>query len=254
MNRHSSDRDHDRHEREFHTRRSERYRHPEQDSGYRFDDYGSAAHGGYGNETYQDTWGNQGNERGGSRNYSRRNITDNDTYSSSRNYGNMGSYGGAQGFGDSRGGRHDSDHPFDSGMGSQRRYGSEGRGSMGNRGYREEGRDYSRHNRYGSDREDLYGNEVSRRFEGSSGQGRYDFERDDYYSSNYGDDQGNYMGSGYNRETRSRYGEGDYGSSGFMQPGNRSSGSQGRRDRDRDRDDRRPREFNTAQNRWSHDW
>ena len=76
MNRHSSDRDYDRHEGGFHTHRSERYRHPDQDSGYRFDDYGSAAHGGYGNESYQGTWGNQGNERGGSRNYSRTNITD----------------------------------------------------------------------------------------------------------------------------------------------------------------------------------
>lgn len=246
MNRHASDRDYDRHEGGFHTHRSERYRHPEQDRGYRFDDYGSAAHGGYGNESYQDTWGNQGNERGGSRNYSRTNITDSNTYSTSRNYGNMGSYGGAQGFGDSRGGRHDSGHPFDSGMGSQRRYGSEGRGSMGNRGYREQGRDYGRYSRSGSDREDLYGNEVSRRFEGRAGQERYDFERDDYYSSNYGDDQGNYMGSGYRRESRSRYGEGDYGSSGYMQ-----SRNQDRTNRDRQS---RTREFNTARNRWNTDW
>ncbi|PKV76129.1 hypothetical protein [Pontibacter ramchanderi] len=233
MNRYSSDRDQDRHDRDFHTHRSERYRHPEQDRGYRFDDYGSAAHGGYGNESYQDTWGNQGNERGGSRNYSRTNITDNNTYSTSRNYGNMGSYGGAQGFGDSRGGRHDSEHPFDSGMGQRGRYS-------------EERRDYNRHNRYGSSREDLYGNEVSRRFEGRAGQERYDFERDDYYSSNYGDDQGNYMGSGYHRESRSRYGEGDYGSSGYLEPGSS-------RNRERYRQNR-PREFNTARNRWGNDW
>jgi hypothetical protein len=252
MNRHSSESD--RGHREgglFQTRRSERYRHPEQDSGRRFDDHGSAARGGYGNESQQGSWGNQGSEMGGSRRYTDINVTPYDRYEQSRNYGNMGSYGGAQGFGDIRGGQHDSGHPYDSGMGQQRRYSDEGRGSMGNRGYREEGRDYSRHNRYGSDREDLYGSEVSRRFEGRPGQENYDFERDDYYSSNYGDDQGNYMGSGYNRDSRSRYDEGDYGSSGFMQSRNQS-GDQG--SRNRDQHESRPREFNTARNRWYTDW
>ncbi|WP_299707780.1 hypothetical protein [uncultured Pontibacter sp.] len=239
MNRHSSDSDYGRREEGlFHTRRSERYRHPERDSGHRFDDYGSSARGGYGNESQQGTWGNQGNEMGGSHRYSDINVTPYDRFEQSRNYGNMGSYGGAQGFGDTRGGRHDSDHPYDSGMGSQRRYS-------------DESRDYRRHNRYGSDREDLYGREVSRRFEGQPGQDSYDFERDDYYSSNYGDDQGNYMGSSYRRDTPSRYGEGDYGSSGFMQSRSQS-GDQG--SRNRDQHEHRPREFNTARNRWNTDW
>jgi hypothetical protein len=251
MNRHASESDHEHREGEFHTRRSERYRHPEHDSRRRFEDYGSSSRGGFGNESRQGSWEGRGNEMGDSGRYSNINITDSNSYSTSRNFGNMGSYGGAQGFGDMRGGRHDSDHPYDSGMGQQRRQSDEGRGSLGGRGYREEGRDYRRHDRYGSDREDLYGREVSRRFEGQHGQESYDFERDDYYSSNYGDDQGNYMGGGYNRDSRSRYSEGDYGSSGFMQS---RSQSEGRDNRNRDRNERRSREFNTAQNRWNTDW
>ena len=102
----------------YRTKRSDRYRHPERDSQrYRFDDYGDAAHGGYGNESYGGTFGNQGNEMAGSRNVANRGHH---TYSTSRNYGNMGSYGGAQGFGDYRGGRHPQggDYNFYSGMGS----------------------------------------------------------------------------------------------------------------------------------------
>jgi hypothetical protein len=246
MNSHESDYNQNRHQDGFQTHRSERYRHPERGTQQRFDDYGSPARGGYGNESQQGTWGNQGNEMGGSRRYTDINVTPYDRFEQSRNYGNMGSYGGAQGFGDMRGGQHDSDHPFDSGTSQRRSYSNEGRGSMGNRGYREERRDYSRHNRYGSNREDLYGHELSRRFEGQGGQERYDFERDDYFSSNYGDDQGNYMGSGYNRDTRSRYGEGGNDASGSMQP-RRQSGSGSDRNNS-------GREFNTAQNRWNTDW
>ncbi|WP_114778849.1 hypothetical protein [Botryobacter ruber] len=112
---------------DFHTRRSERYRHPAQASSgyqrYQFDDYGASARGGYGNEGNFGTFGNQGNEMGGSRNTGYRDTGG--TYGSSRNYGNMGSYGGAQGFGSTRAGyssqrRHDDglNHSFDSGHGS----------------------------------------------------------------------------------------------------------------------------------------
>ena len=246
MNRFDSDRDYGRHEESFHTHRSERYRHPEGDSDYRFDDYGSSARGGYGNEGNWDTWGNQGDDRAGGRSrYTNINITASDTFDTSRNYGNMGSYGGAQGFGDIRGGRHDSGHPFDSGMGasntgrgwerdsSTRGYSSFGNESLDRGGHHRE--DYGR-------RGGLYGQDTSRRFEGRRGQDRYDFERDNYYSSNYGDDQGNYMGSGYSRTSRGEYGPmGDYGSMGHMEPNRRDSSM-------------RSREFNTARNRWNTDW
>jgi hypothetical protein len=241
MNRYQDDQG--QHDREFHTHRSERYRHPEHDSGQRFENYGSSARGSYGDESNQGRRGSQGNEMGGSRRYTDINLTPYDRFEQSRNYGSMGSYGGAQGFGDTRGGHHDSGHPFDSGTGSQRRYSDEGRGSMGSRGYREEGRGYGKGRSHDSSSEDLYGHDTSRRFQGSDRQSSYDFERDDYYSSNYGDDQGNYMGSGYQRETESRYGSGDYGSSGFIDQDRQSGQSQ-----------RKPREFNTARNRWYTDW
>lgn len=226
MNRHPDD--HEAHEGVFHTHRSERYRHPEQEHGNRFDEHGASARSAYGNERSL-------------RHYTDINVTPYDRFEQSRNYGSMGSYGGAQGFGDIRGGHHDSNHPFDSGTGEQRRYGQQRQGPSGYREDREEHRNYGRSRGWDRDREDLYGHEVSRRFQGSQGQQRYDFERDDYYSSNYGDDQGNYMGSGYHRSTESRYGTGDYGSSGFMEQ-NRQSG------------ERRSHEFNTAQNRRNADW
>ncbi|MHC2991733.1 hypothetical protein OB13_09100 [Pontibacter sp. HJ8] len=247
MNRNQSDRDYGQHEGGFHTHRTERYRHPEQDTGY---------HSGYyGNEGNWGTRGNQGHEMGNARrDYTNINITDSDTYSTSRNYGNMGSYGGAQGFGDIRGGRHDSGHPFDSGTSSpgrerERGYNPRGYSSFGNESY-DRGGAYGREQQraggsgrgYRQDQDDLYGQDTSRRFQGSSGQGRYNFERDDYYSSNYGDDQGNYMGSGYHRTTPGHYGTGDYGEAGYIEQNNP------------DRSRRGPREFNTAQNRWNTDW
>ncbi|MDX5423100.1 MAG: hypothetical protein LPK07_06870 [Hymenobacteraceae bacterium] len=253
MNRYSSDRDYGQHESSFQTHRSERYRHPERDYGHRFDNYGTPARGDYGNERSQRTWGSQRNEMGTSRRYEDIHVTPYDRFEQSHNYGNMGSYGGAQGFGDIRGGHHDSGHPYDSGTGSSRRY-SEGRslssGYGGNRGEsRNYGRsnqrqdDYGRRSYYDADREDLYGREASRRFQGSREHDRYDFERDDYYSSNYGDDQGNYMGSGYHRTSRGKYGPGDYGSAGFYEP-----------NRPERREERKTHEFNTAQNRWNADW
>lgn len=224
----------------FKTHRSERYRHPEQDSSYHFDDYGSSARGGYGNESHTGTWGNQGNEMGGSRNTSNQGMSD--TYSTSRNYGNMGSYGGAQGFGDSRGGyssQRERGHEYDSGMGSRD---NSGQGRRRSYGYES---DYDSHGsgyKYDS-HPDLYGSDTSRRFQGSSGQGRYDFDRDNYNqgsgsfrssdrdrnrgrdyrgsssSSNYGGSQGSYMGSGYNRSSNRDYNSGNYGSMGSYDSG-----------------------------------
>ncbi|GAA4437852.1 hypothetical protein GCM10023188_32530 [Pontibacter saemangeumensis] len=221
MNRNFSDR----HDGSFQTHRSERYRHPEQDR-YRFDDDRRTARGGYGNEGNTGTWGNRGNEMGGS-----------------RNYGNMGSYGGAQGFGTSRGG-YASQHPdesrsgynYYSGMGSAGQ-GTRDRGGSSGGGYRSEDRWGSDRNRpasSGSSR-DLYGSDTFRRF-GGPGQGRYDFKRDDYnagsnsyrgssgrggYNSpNYGGSEGNYMGSGYSRSSQQEYNSGnrgDYDSSGLYE-------------------------------------
>jgi hypothetical protein len=252
MNRFDSDRDYGRQEEDFLTRRSERYRQPEGDMDYRYDDYGSSARGGYGNEGDWDTWGNQGDDRTGGRSrYTNINITDSDTFDTSRNYGNMGSYGGAQGFGDIRGGRHDSGHPFDSGMDSsrmnrgwERDSSTRGYSSFGNESLDRGGHHREDYGSRGYSGNELYGRDTSRRFQGNSGQSGYNVERDDYYSSNFGDDQGNYMGSGYNRTSRGEYGPiGDYGSTGRMEQGpqNRDSGM-------------RSREFNTAQNRWNTDW
>ncbi|MBC5991233.1 hypothetical protein [Pontibacter cellulosilyticus] len=220
----------------YQTRRSEKYRHPERDTNYRFDDYGASARGGYGNESYGGTWGNQGNEMGGSRNVSGRG----DTYSTSRNFGNMGSYGGSQGYGSSRGGypsqrsgSSDSLYHYESGMGSGS---SSGRRSYGySSDYDSHGSGYN----YDDNPEDLYGSDVSRRFQGSD-QGRYNFDRDrsrgqrgmsdssnywdrdNYGSSNYGGSEGNYMGSGYNRSSRGSS-MGDYGSMGSYDSGSSSS-------------------------------
>lgn len=219
---------------DFHTRRSDRYRHPEQDSSYRFDDYGSSARGGYGNESYGGTWGNQGNEMGGSRNISGRDRSG--TYSTSRNVGNIGSYGGSQGYGSSResypgSGRSDSHYHYESGTASrpgssqwQRPYGYHSDYDSHGTGYRHD-----------SSPRDLYGSDTSRRFQGSD-QGRYDFhrermqrgrsmgdssnywDRDNFGTSGYGGSEGTYMGSGYSRSTRGSS-AGDYGSMGYYDTG-----------------------------------
>ena len=206
----------------YQTHRSERYRHPEQDSSrYRFDDYGDAAHGGYGNESYSGTFGNQGNEAAGSRHVANRGFG---TYATSQNYGNMGSYGGAQGFGSSR-----------AGYGSQRMFHTGSRFDSGhgrNRGEAAYDRESDQHRRYGYmsdydshgqsagsyDRRDneLYGDYTPRRFRGAD-QGHYNFDRDDDNTPGYSRDRGNYMGSGYERTARrNEYGStrGDYGSAG----------------------------------------
>ncbi|GAB3203945.1 hypothetical protein ABID22_003216 [Pontibacter aydingkolensis] len=216
----------------YQTRRSERYRHPERDSNYRFDDYGSPARGGYGDESHSGTWGNQGNEMGGSRNLSGRDRSG--TYSTSRNFGNMGSYGGSQGYGSSRGGyptqREEGSgslYHYESGMGTRSSSPAQGRRSYGySSDYDSHGSGYH----HDDTPEDLYGSDVSRRFQGTD-QGRYDFDRnrtqgrkdmsdnsnywdrDNYDSSGYGGSEGSYMGSGYNRTTRGSD-MGDYGSMG----------------------------------------
>lgn len=226
MNNYQSNRDN----RSSHNNRPDFSHQHEQRNTMRFDDYGSPARGGYGNEGRMGTFGNQGNEMGGSRDRGNDN-----TYSSSRNYGNMGSYGGAQGFGSSRGGypsqrQQDSDmrRAFDSGMGHMggmpdnqsgrqdrdrsqgiRDYDSHGGGSMV--------RDvnYSRNN-------DLYGSDSSRRFQGRD-QDRYNFNTDNRSrSDNYGGSEGNYMGSGYNRTSR----PGEYGAMGGYYGGSGSYSSE----------------------------
>ena len=229
----------DRYERDrdgYQTHRSERYRHPDRDRGerYRFDDYGDSAHGGYGNESYSGTYGNQGDEGAGHRNVANRGMS---TYDTSRNYGNMGSYGGAQGFGSSRGGyssqRRSSDNvsEFDSGHGRRERTGW-GRGTDQQRSHGYES-DYDSHGQnsgnyhynQGSNHE-LYGDYTPRRFRGED-QGHYNFSRDDYRTHSFGSSRGNYMGSGYERTPRSNeYGStrGDYGSSGQYM-GRRFSGN-----------------------------
>ena len=186
----------------FETRRSERYRHPERPTN-RFDDYGAAARGGYGNESYSGTWGNQGNEMGGSRNVSGRGHE-----------GSSGSY-----------------YHYESGRGA----GSVTSSGQRSYGYRS---DYDSHGTgyvHDDHPESLYGSDVSRRFQGS-GQGRYDFDRDrsreqrgasdssnywdrdNFRSEGYRGSEGSYMGSSYNRSTRGSD-IGDYGSSGYYDSG-----------------------------------
>ena len=231
MNRHESD--YDQPYGGYRTRRSEEYRNPELHPGHHSGPYDSAARGGYGNESNWDDYRNQGSQRNDSRNFSRVNITDDDTYSTSRNYGNMGSYGGAQGFGDVRGGlssqRHydsDTHYNFDSGMGSPREarehhyspaghpaYQSSSGSGQRSQGWVSSGRSS------GSDR-DLYGTTVNREFQGER-QGQYDFGREEFSSPSFGGDRGQYMGSGYDRYTRGDYGssDGNYGSIGRMESG-----------------------------------
>jgi len=228
MNRNQSDRYSD--AENSRTHRSERYRHPDEDN-----NYGSRSRGGD---------GNQANDRGNPRNVANHSMNE-DTYSTSRNYGNMGSYGGAQGFGSDRGGQHpaqrndSSGYNYYSGMGSpdetrQRNLSSPGSSSnmYGGRGsYDSDNRRYSR----GSDRgmssnsgnRDLFGNDTSRRFEGSD-QGHYNFDNDNYNSHSYGgDSRGNYMGSGYNRNAQGRDNYSGFGSSGggYMSGGSHGSTS-----------------------------
>jgi hypothetical protein len=170
----------------------------------------------------------------------------------------MGSYGGAQGFGTSRGGniaqRHygsgDTGYHYESGMGNPREARERDYSPGGHRayGYRS---DYDSHgSNTGSRDRDRYGSDDARRFEGSrqdryyfdqssynQGSGQYsnrdrdrdyrstsgDRDREGYRSPNYGGAEGNYMGSGYRRSSQGNYGPrgGDYGSGGFYGSGGR---------------------------------
>ncbi len=186
--------------RNYQTHRSDRYRHPERDD-YRFDDYGSSARGGYGNESNTGTWGNQGNEMGGSRNTSRYNQ-DYNSFSNSPDYGRRDSYSGERGGYSARHPQEsDRDDSGYSRRGSSRShfgdsdYDNYERLSAGNRSHS-----------YRDDR-DLYGSESSRRFQGTD-QGHYNFDQDDkrYRGGDYSDSQGNYRGSGYRRSSQNEYG------------------------------------------------
>jgi hypothetical protein len=225
MNYNTPDRN-ERSQRNYHAQRSEHYRHPDQDnSRYSFDDYGDAAHGGYGNEGYTGTFGNQGNEAGGSRHVANRGS---ETYATSQNYGNMGSYGGAQGFGSSRAGygsqrTSHTGSQFDSGHGRSRSNTDFEREHDHHRRYGYMS-DYDSHGQnsgnYDSREHDLYGDYTSGRSQRPD-QRNYNFDRDNYTTHSFGGDRGNYMGSGYERTTRrNEYGtnRGDYGSSGQYMP------------------------------------
>ncbi|MBF9254537.1 hypothetical protein I2I11_14630 [Pontibacter sp. 172403-2] len=202
MNRNQSDRYGD--TGHYQTHRSERYRHPEQDNNYGYQSRGS--------------YGNQGNNPDSSRHTANRSM--NDPYSTSRNYGSMGSYGGAQGFGTARGGQHPSQrndssgYNYFSGMGSpdearQSNLNSPGYNSNMYSGRSNYNSGNSAYNR-GSDRgmssnsgnRNLYGNDTAHRFESN------DLNRsgnDNYGSHSYGgSSRGNYIDSGYDRDVRNR--------------------------------------------------
>jgi hypothetical protein len=240
MNRNQSDQ-YNRNE-DFHTRRSERYRHPESSSNYRFDDYGASARGGYGNEGYGGTWGNQGNEMGGSRNFSASDRSG--RQSSSRAHNADRGYGSRErDYSPQNTQRSKTLYHYESGKG----YGPGSSSAHRSYGYHS---DYDSHGtgyRHDSNPEDLYGSEVSRRFQGSD-QGRYQldsdrlqsrgprmsdrsnyWDRDNFGSSSYDRSEGNYMGSGYDRSTRGSRG-GDYGSMGsYDSRSSYSDGSYGQR-------------------------
>ncbi|WP_187262389.1 hypothetical protein [Pontibacter beigongshangensis] len=251
MNRNNSDYDQNRGHQahsSFQTRRSEQYRHPEQHhKGYpqpheRFEDYGISAQGGYGNRGNFGDYDYQDDDMAGYRNESNQDVYG--TYSTSRNYGNMGSYGGAQGFGSSRGGyasqrrpSEDSGSAFDSGMSSPNWQHDYNRGSRGyqsdlnynsSSGYRNPGREETRGwlsddrgSRWGSNRlssgQDPYGDNMSDRFQGGRhGSSNYDRSDDQFYGSDRDNEErdGYYMGSSYSRISRGDYGsnDGNYGS------------------------------------------
>ncbi len=175
----------------------------------------------YGNRNRNRDFDSQGNDMGSNfpRRESRQDIYG--TYSTSMNYGNMGSYGGAQGFGDMRGGtpsqRHydsDTHYNFDSGMGSPQHAREEGYTPGGHRTYGYQS-DYDSHGMGSSSnrnaRREMHGPDETRRFQ-SSQQDHYNSNRDEYRSPNYGGPRG-YMSSGYDRTTRGES-QGDYGSLG----------------------------------------
>ncbi|WP_242917638.1 hypothetical protein [Pontibacter liquoris] len=204
----------------FQTHRSERYRHPEEDSSYR----SGQSRGGYDSERYGDSYRQHDMDR--PRNVANRSMNE-DTYSTSRNFGNMGSYGGAQGFGTSRGGQHplqqndSSGYDYYSGMGSRGSYDTD------NDRY---GRGNDRGMRANEGNRDMYDRDSSRGYQGSS-QGRYSSDRDDDYNTHSfgGGSRGNYMGSGYDRtsggENRGMMGQGRSGMGTMYNRGRYQEGS-----------------------------
>ncbi|WP_242928779.1 hypothetical protein [Pontibacter vulgaris] len=195
----------------YHTHRSERFRHPESSSERNLpENYGNRNRGSWSDMSRSSDRFAQPHRE------SRQDIAG--TYSTSYNYGNMGSYGGAQGFGDIRGGRpsqrhYDSDTHlnFDSGMGSPQHARQEGYAPSGHRSYGYQS-DYDSHGMGSSGKESQRESYSSDRFQGSQ-QDRSEFNTDRNRPSGYSQEQGNYMGSGYNRTTRSEP-RGDYGSLG----------------------------------------
>ncbi len=198
--------------------RSERDNRHQAQEGNRYDDYRIA--GGAGNRSRGHNEG-RNNEH---RDWDRR--ADDRSYSTSRNYGNMGSYGGAQGFGSSRGGhgsqRHsDSDTHFnsDSGhrapQGPDRGYSPDGYRAYNDRYDNRQQRSSGYRGASGSN-DDLYGSDVSRRFQGR-GQDHYDFDMGRYGSNSSSNYSGG-MHSDHNRQpSRGDYGssDGNYGSLGY---------------------------------------
>ncbi|MBC5772991.1 hypothetical protein H8S95_02860 [Pontibacter sp. KCTC 32443] len=212
----------------YQTHRSERYRHPDQDmSSSRSSDYRSSDRDrdrtSYSNEFYRSSQ-RRSPQDWDPQHVANRGLT---TYDTARNYGNMGSYGGAQGFGSERGGfshhrSSDMGSEFESGMGESR-YSDRGRGqsaSQGRRyGYQS---DYDSHGqnsdnyRYEDSSRSQHDNYTSRRRQDPD-HSRPGYERGDYNTRSFGGDRGKYMGSGYERTPRSNeYGatRGDYGSAG----------------------------------------
>ena len=220
QNRYDADRD------SYNTNRPERYRQPEQGTERNtFDNYRSEGRGNvsYGNDFYRSS------QRRSPQDWNPEHIANRgmSTYDTARNYGNMGSYGGAQGFGSERGGypHHrttDIGSEFESGMGEQH-YGNQnqGRRSDQNRRYGYQS-DYDSHGqnsdnyRYERSNEGLYDDYASRRYRDTGHRGA-GYERDSYTTHSFGGDRGNYMGSGYERTARNtEYGatQGDYGKAG----------------------------------------
>lgn len=225
----------DRYNREaFHTHRSERYRHPEQDSGrsgyepYRYSERESGRDRNrdridYSNEFYRSS------QRRSPQDWNPEHVANHglSSYACARNYGNMGSYGGAQGFGSERGGyphhrSSDMGSQFESGMGEMR-YGNRERGSTSQPRHYGYMSDYDSHGqssdnyRYERGGRRQYGGGYSSRSFSGKGPARYNISRDEYSTHSFGGDRGSYMGSGYERASRGNaYGStsGDYGTSG----------------------------------------
>ena len=191
----------DRNNSPYNTNRSDRNRHPEHREGMRFDDYGSPARGGYGNEGRMGTFGNQGNEMGGSRNRGNDN-----TYSSSYNYGTKDRYGTSEsGFPSHSRQEQRMRHSFESGMGPMG-------GIPDNLPTRSHGYESDFDSHGGSSRV----RDINYKRDTGKFKGKFDHDQEWYSSENPTYSEGHYMGSSYNRNIRpDEFGskDGNYGSS-----------------------------------------